>query len=373
VTLSPTLRFEIIIALIVGIALGCIFGSIAIIGMTLQPVVVAAFVKSPTHTPTPYPTLAPASATPMPPSATPTRTATSTPTPSPTLTATPPLSATNGVTPTRSAVATRTPRSVVQHFLLGRPVGANVPMNYPDPIYLYGTTEGGQYDVHHGEEFENPIGTPLYAVADGTIVTAGTDAIPVCGDDYHTVCGASLSPDTNGFYGKLIVIRLDQDYNGQAVFALYGHVSSISVEVGDDVKQGDLIGNIGMSGVALGPHVHFETRLGSNDYAHTRNPILWMTPLPGRGALVGRYTDAKGNVVRGASVNLYRSDDSFLFSTETYGRDKYPPVNSDDDMGENFAVGDLPAGDYSIRIGGYAQRFTIQDGKLSFVEIGGLQ
>jgi hypothetical protein len=41
-------------------------------------------------------------------------------------------------------------------------------------------------------------------------------------------------------------------------------------------------------------------------------------------------------------------------------------------MAENFAVGDLPAGDYTIRIGSYAQRVTIQDGRLSFVEIGGL-
>jgi murein DD-endopeptidase MepM/ murein hydrolase activator NlpD len=368
VTLSPSLRVEITIALVVGVSLGCIFGSIIVIGMVLQPAVVAALAKSPTatatNTPTPYPTLVPASATP---------TATNTPTARPTSTATPTLAANSSVTSTLSIAATRTPHPVVQHFLLGRPVALSVPMDYPDPIYLYGTTEGGQYDVHHGEEFENPIGTPLYAVADGTIVTAGSDAEPVCGDDYHTICGASLSPETNGYYGKLIVIRLWQDYQGQAVFALYGHVNSISIEVGDDVKAGDPIGSIGMSGVALGPHVHFETRLGSNDYAHTRNSILWMTPLPGHGSFAGRYTDAKGNLVRGASVNIYRADDSFLLSTETYGRDKYPAVNSDDEMGENFAVGDLPVGDYTVRISGqpFAAHVTIQNGKLSFVDIGG--
>jgi len=357
---------EITIALISGTALGCIFASLLIIGMVLQPVVVAALAKSPTPPPTNTSTHTPTS--------TPTPTATFTPTPAPTSTATPTLAATNDVTPTRSAAATRTPRPVVQHFLMGRPVGPNAQATAPALFYLYGTTGQGSYDVHHGEEFVNPLGTPLYAVADGTIVTAGSDAQPVCGDDYKTICGAYLSPETNGFYGKLVVIRLWQDYKGQPVFALYGHMSSVGVEVGDDVKQGDSIGAIGGEGVARGgTHLHFETRLGSNDYAHTRNPILWMTPLPGRGSLAGRYTDAKGNLVRGASVNLYRSDDSFLLSTETYGRDKYPPVNSDDDMGENFAVGDLPAGDYSIRIGGYTQHFTIQDGKLSFVEIGGLQ
>ena len=337
-TLSPHTRLEITIALIVGTALGCIFGSIAIIGMTLQPFVVTALAKAPTSTPT--------------------NTTTRTPTASPSATPYP----------------TRTPRSVVQHFLMARPVAPSATRTIPDPVYLYGTTRGGDLDVHHGEDFdENPSGTPLYAVADGTIVTAGSDAQPVCGDDYKTVCGANLSPDTNGFYGNLVVIRLWQDYKGQPVFALYGHMDSVGVDVGDDVKQGDPIGNIGMTGVALGPHVHFETRLGVNDYAHTRNPILWMAPLPGRGSLAGRYTDAKGNLVRGATVNVYRADDTFLVSTETYSRDKWAPVNSDDDLGENFSMGDLPAGDYTIRIAGYAQRVTIQDGKLSFVEIGGLQ
>ncbi|MDE3090000.1 MAG: M23 family metallopeptidase [Chloroflexota bacterium] len=362
-TISPTTRQQLSLAVIIGTALGCIFSSLVVIGLTLQPAVVAALNKSPTPTVTPTHT----------PTATPTHTATPTPLPSPTLTATPESTATVGGTGTRTPLPARTPRPVVQHFLLGRPVGPGVPMNYPDPVYLYGTTEGGQYDVHHGEEFENPIGTPLYAVADGTIVAAGSDAQPICGDDYKTVCGASLSPETGGYYGKLIVIRLWQDYSGAAVFALYGHVNSISVEVGDDVKQGDLIGTIGMSGVAVGPHVHFETRLGSNDYAHTRNPILWMTPLPARGALVGRFTDAKGNLVRSASVNIFRTDDTFLLSTETYGRDKFPAVNSDDDLGENFAVGDLPVGDYIVRIAGQplSQRVTIQDGKLAFVEIGG--
>ncbi len=247
---------------------------------------------------------------------------------------------------------------------------------WPSPTYLYGTTRLGDLDVHHGEEFENPKGTPLYAVADGTIVAVGSDAEPVCGNDYKTVCGASLSPDTNGFYGKLIVIRLWEEYRGQSVYALYGHINSFSVEVGDDVKKGDQIGTIGSEGVALGPHLHFETRLGVNDYAHTRNPILWMTPLSGRGSLAGHYTDAKGNPVRGAIVNIYRADtDTFRLSTETYSRDRWPAVNPDDEIGENFAMGDLPVGEYIVRIAGqpYISRVTIQEGKLSFVEIGGLQ
>jgi murein DD-endopeptidase MepM/ murein hydrolase activator NlpD len=151
-------------------------------------------------------------------------------------------------------------------------------------------------------------------------------------------------------------------------------MDQITVSTGDQVKQGDPIGEIGMTGVADGPHVHFEIRLGTNDYAHTRNPILWMTPLAGRGSLAGRYVDSKGNLVRTfALVDIYRADNSFLFETETYGRDGRPAVNSDDELGENFAMGDLPAGDYIVRIAGqqFSSRVTIEAGKLSFVEVGG--
>jgi murein DD-endopeptidase MepM/ murein hydrolase activator NlpD len=261
---------------------------------------------------------------------------------------------------------------------MGLPVALNTalasPLVNPDPYYLYGTTESGKLDVHHGEEFENPIGTPLFAVADGTVVTAGSDVDPICGDDGKTICGEPDPTLPNGYYGNLIVIQLNQQYQGQRVFALYGHMLAINVQVGQAVKQGDGIGTIGMSGVALGPHVHFEVRLGVNDYNHTRNAILWMTPLPGRGSMVGRYTDAKGNLVRGATVNFFHADSAaFLYSTETYGHDRWPPVNSDSEMGENFAMSNLQPGDYLVRIAGqsFTQRFTIQAGKLTFIQIGG--
>ncbi|MCL5951430.1 MAG: peptidoglycan DD-metalloendopeptidase family protein [Chloroflexi bacterium] len=315
-----------------------------------------------THTPT-----ATATATLTPTSIFPTRVRTATPAPSVTAT-----SSTPKPKPSETAPPTSTPRPVVQHFLVGRPVAPNAKMIFPDPTYLYGTTEKGDLDVHHGEEFENPIGTSLYAVADGTVVTAGSDMQRICGNDGKGMCGPYITAG-KGFYGNLVVIRLAQDYNGVPVFALYGHMNKVFVTAGTAVKKGDLIGEIGMSGIALGPHVHFEIRLGVNDYSHTRNPILWMTPLPGHGSLAGRYTDTEGNLIRGALVDIYRTDNTFLFETETYGRDRWPAVNSDDQLKENFAIGDLPAGDYVVRIAGqpFAVRVSIERGKLSLVEIGG--
>ncbi len=369
VTFLQKSRRQLMIALVAGVVLGCFFGAIVFSLIAAPTILSVAFGPSPTptHTATFTPTQ----------TSTPTMTATFTPTPLPTATFTstplPTVTRTAAATRVAAATATRAPtRAVALHFMVGRPVPPNVAMIAPDPIYLYGTTRYGDLDVHHGEEFENPIGTPLYAVADGTVVVAGSDVQPICGDNGKTVCGRDTSPDSGGYYGKLVVIQLARDYQGQRVFALYGHMNQISVQKGDAVKQGSVIGNIGSSGVALGPHVHFEVRLGVNDYAHTRNPILWMTPLPGRGSLAGRYLDANDNPIRGAIVNFYRASGDFLFATETYSRDRWPLVNDDDEIGENFAMGDLPVGEYLIKIQGqqFAQRVTIQDGKLSVVDIG---
>lgn len=368
-------RRQLIIAMGVGVVIGCIFGAIVFSLMAAPTILRAAFIASPTPTST-------LTFTPMPtntstPTATYTPTALPTSTPLPAATRTAIATRSTSATPTRSG-PTSTPaptRVIAQHFMVGRPVASGVVMNSPDPIYLYGTTRFGDLDVHHGEEFENPIGTTLYAVADGTVVVAGSDVQPICGDNGKTVCGRDTSPDSGGYYGKLVVIQLARDYQGQRLFALYGHMNQFAVQKGDVVKQGDVIGTIGSSGVALGPHVHFEMRLGVNDYGHTRNPILWMTPLPGRGSLAGRYDDANGNPIRGAVINIYRGNGDFLFATETYSRDKWPAVNDDDEIGENFAAGDLPVGEYVIKIQGqqFAQRVTIQAGKLSFVDIGASQ
>jgi murein DD-endopeptidase MepM/ murein hydrolase activator NlpD len=373
-------RRQLIIAIGVGVVIGCFFGAIVFSLMAAPTIIRAALSASPTPTLT-------STFTPMP-TDTPTPTTTNTSSPIATATLTPTLLAA-----TRTALATpKTPivtsthvlastptsaptRAVVPHFLVGRPVASSAPRTIPDPVYLYGTTRFGDLDVHHGEDYdENPIGTPLYAVANGTVVVAGNDLQTRCGDDRKTLCGAYTYPG-RGFYGNLVVIQLPQLFNGQRVFALYGHMNKVTVSEGDQIKKGDGIGEIGQTGIADGSHVHFEIRLGVNDYAHTRNPILWMTPLGGRGSMGGLYSDANGNAIQGAVVNIYRATGDLFASTETYSHDKWPPVNDDDDIGENFAMGDMPVGDYVVKIQGqqYAQRVTIQAGKLSFVDIGAAQ
>jgi murein DD-endopeptidase MepM/ murein hydrolase activator NlpD len=313
-------------------------------------------VSTPTATPTAKPTLA--------------ATAKSTNTPRPSATITPKPTKTPRPSPTLEP--TNTPINIFQHFILGRPVPLNAASVVPSWVYLYGSTEHGNLEVHHGEEFVNPIGTPVLAAADGTVVVAGSDSKPQCGADGNRVCGGFLN-----FYGNLVVVQLDQTYGDQAVFTLCGHMNTVTVAVGQHVHEGDQVGTVGETGIAQGPHCHFEVRLGVNDYGHTRNPILWMKPLSGTGAVAGIVQDRNGNPVRGADVFLYADDSAqdYIQDTETYSRDNQPAVNSDDQLHENWAMGDLRAGKYVLRVKldgvNHVKHVQIVEGRLLFVVFGG--
>lgn len=195
--------------------------------------------------------------------------------------------------------------------------------------------------VHHGVDFGADYGTPLVAVASGEVVVAGTDRDVVYG----------LRPD---FYGRLIVIWLDQTYNGQPVYVLYAHLSEVLVEVGQRVEPGQLIGESGASGAALGPHFHMEVRVGENDYAHTRNPQLWMKPFDGRGAVAVRLVNEDGQLIPDYPVLLSRAalPQALYRGSWSYTDDH---VNGDDVFGENVVFGDIPAGPYWVRgaVSGY--------------------
>jgi murein DD-endopeptidase MepM/ murein hydrolase activator NlpD len=59
-----------------------------------------------------------------------------------------------------------------------------------------------------------------------------------------------------GGYGREVKIA-----HGSGMVTLYGHMSSIAASVGEPVRQGQVIGYVGSSGLSTGPHVHFEVRV----------------------------------------------------------------------------------------------------------------
>ncbi len=85
--------------------------------------------------------------------------------------------------------------------------------------------------AHKGIDYSAPTGTPIRAAGDGKVVFAGV---------------------RNGF-GNVVMIQ-----HGGVYTTLYGHMNKISVTNGAHVSQGQVIGAVGMTGLATGPHLHYE-------------------------------------------------------------------------------------------------------------------
>lgn len=269
-----------------------------------------------------------------------------------------------GATPGASAAAPSDPR---EHRWLGRPLARTAPRDFADRTYLFGSSKNNVYRVHHGVDIVDPSGTPVQAASGGTVVFAGSDK--------GTLYGPKTIPD---FYGNMVLVKLERAYEGKDVYTLYGHFESLAVKTGEQVKQGDLLGKIGMTGTADGPHVHFEVRVGGTTYADSRNPALWLVTLPGTGALAGRVSDRAGNPVGGVLVTLVKditvSDvQKYWGEPATYNNDPLGQLNSDEAWGENLAVADLPVGLYEARITlgsqTYLRKLTISEGRTTWLEV----
>jgi hypothetical protein len=224
--------------------------------------------------------------------------------------------------------------------------------------YPYGSTRGGQIQTHHGVEFDVARGTEILAVASGTVIVAG--------DDLETAYG----PHTD-FYGNLVILQHDPQLNGQPVYTLYAHLTSPLVVVGQRMDAEQPIGVSGATGVADGPHMHFEVRVGQNSYDATRNPLLWLYPFPDRGTVAGRVVWADGSLAYEAPISLRRIDgEAPSYTTTSYADDS---VNADEGWDENFALDDVFAGYYDITVEvgqrKIKQEFWVYPYQTSFVEI----
>ena len=100
---------------------------------------------------------------------------------------------------------------------------------------------------HSGIDIGNAgFGAPVIAAADGIVTMAGR----------------------YGGYGNCVMIS-----HGNGIYTLYGHGQAILTEVGKEVKRGDLIMEVGSTGVSTGPHLHFEVRVNGS----TVDPMPYLT------------------------------------------------------------------------------------------------
>jgi len=102
--------------------------------------------------------------------------------------------------------------------------------------------------MHWGIDLAAPLGTPIYAAADGVVLRAG----PATG------------------FGNAVYIQ-DADGNVE----IYGHMRYYSVRAGDVVSAGDQIAKVGSEGQSTGPHLHFEIHVGGMNGKPT-DPQKWL-------------------------------------------------------------------------------------------------
>ncbi|MEN8172807.1 MAG: M23 family metallopeptidase [Chloroflexota bacterium] len=227
------------------------------------------------------------------------------------------------------------------HFILSRPITAT-DNDHIDITYRYGSTQNGLREAHHGVEFPNPEGTPVLAAAEGVVITAGNDH-----DDVFA--------EWPFFYGNLVIIEHTNDNLQAPFYTLYGHLSQVDVEIGEQVKAGGKIGLVGLSGTAIGAHLHFEVRIGENSYQETRNPELWLEPHSDEngdayGAIIGRTINIFGGLLPVENIEIKAltpdGDGNFaIYYLSTYDN---LTIKNDLKWEETFAIGGLPAGNYRV-------------------------
>lgn len=104
------------------------------------------------------------------------------------------------------------------------------------------------------------------------IGSLGGKAVPI----YSYKAGTVVNAGWNGDYGKCVIVSHGTDANGNELQTLYAHFSSISVTKGQQVAQGQQLGNMGTTGRSTGVHLHFEIRVLSNGYKTFYNPAYYI-------------------------------------------------------------------------------------------------
>jgi murein DD-endopeptidase MepM/ murein hydrolase activator NlpD len=157
--------------------------------------------------------------------------------------------------------------------------------------------------AHRGVDYAAPAGTPVKATGNGTITFAGR----------------------NGGYGNAVTIR-----HGGIYDTLYAHLSRFAkgIKRGKSVKQGDIIGYVGQTGLASGPHLHYEFRVNG---VH-RNPLT--VTLPKAMQIPEEYMEHFQRQVSPLLARLALPSDTGFASREPADEDQIILAQQESDTGD---------------------------------------
>ena len=150
----------------------------------------------------------------------------------------------------------------------------NAYLTYPVPNLGNYKLDGTEYSGSHpGVDIKTPLGTPVYATANGIVFKAANQRT---GFGKHIIIMHIGAPDPKNPEKKT------------TLYSAYAHLSEILVREGDKVTKGQLIGRTGQTGMATGPHLHFQIDRPSAPF-HLYWPFSWADL---RAANISSYFDA---------------------------------------------------------------------------------
>jgi murein DD-endopeptidase MepM/ murein hydrolase activator NlpD len=120
---------------------------------------------------------------------------------------------------------------------------------------------------HNGVDYAMAVGSPLYAIAKGTVIFAGPSKLKF----------PDGSPAGGGY-----IVKLRHKVRGEWITSAYMHlkkgsIKEAGIKVGDKVAEGQKIGEAGNTGESTGPHLHFEIQRGKH-YIWTNNGTRYTEP-----------------------------------------------------------------------------------------------
>ncbi len=238
-----------------------------------------------------------------------------------------------------------------QNFRLQRPVPENVQV-YGN--YLYG--EERFWDANNAHR-----GIDLWISYD-TVYSASNGIVNFIGYNANDTTGGY---EPNGFGNY---IRVKSKWNHKDIYIYYAHLTKPIVALNKNIIKGEPIAISGNTGNSTGPHLHFEIRENTyfwNAKRNRRNPELWFAK-DGMGAIYGNVPNASDNTRINISPDPKPRPPYTTFAwAETYKLSD-PTISGDDIYNENYAIGDVKPGTYTITAlnGNYKRIVTVKAGEV---------
>jgi len=238
-----------------------------------------------------------------------------------------------------------------QQFRLLRPVPDTIQTN---GSYLYAEPNiNNPSNGHRGIDILVRYDT-VYSASDGLVDFVGYNPNDTIG---------GYEPGGGGNY-----IRIKSMWAGKNIFLYYMHLTRPLVNKNNNVSAGQPIAISGNTGNSTGPHLHFEIRMNTSDfgaYRSRRNPELWVG-ITGMGAIYGHVPNAPNSTRVDIDPDPKPRPPYTTFGWAlTYNfNDIY--IGSDDVYHENYAIGDVKPGTYTITAlnGAYHRVVTVNAGQV---------